>query len=376
MKDTFPDIPSPCYILDEVKLIRNLVVIDRVQKEAGVDIILAFKGFSMWSIFPLIRKYIHGATASSLNEVKLCVEEMGCKSHTYCVAYDPAEFDVIAANSTHLTFNSLTQYNFFKDQVPDHVSMGLRVNPEWSDVETDLYNPSNPTSRLGVSKDDLKTLPREIEGLHFHVLCESTAEALAQVLSSFEQKFGHLIPQLKWVNMGGGHLMTHQEYDVDQLIILLKNFKAKHGVDIILEPGSAFAWQTGDLYTTVLDIVENGGKKTAIFDGSFTCHMPDCLEMPYRPKLEVGSESEVKDWHPYRLGGVSCLAGDYLEDYWFEKPVKVGDRLIFKDMIHYTMVKTSTFNGVKHPSIGILKKDQTFELVKNFGYQDFKNRLS
>lgn len=370
------NIPSPCFVLDERRLIQNLKVIDRVQQEAGVEIILAFKGFAMWSAFSTVRKYVNGATASSLNEVKLCNEKMGVKSHTYCVAYEDEEFDEIVSHSSHVTFNSMGQYEMFKARVPKKVSIGLRVNPEWSDVDTDLYNPSSPISRLGVTADNLEDLPDRIEGLHFHVLCESSSHALEKVLQSFENKFGHLLSQVKWVNMGGGHLMTREGYDLDHLTRLLREFKAKHGVNIILEPGSAFAWQTGDLHTTVLDVVENGGKKTAIFDGSFTCHMPDCLEMPYRPELKVGSSEKVEGWNAYRLGGVSCLAGDFLEDYWFEESLKIGDPIIFKDMIHYTMVKTTTFNGVKHPSIGIIREHGEFELVKRFGYEDFKNRLS
>lgn len=369
-------IPSPCFVLNEEKLVRNLQLINHVQKSAGVEIILAFKGFAMWSVFPKIREYVNGATASSLNEVLLCNEEMGVKSHTYCVAYSPKEFDEIVSRSSQLTFNSLSQYEMFVDKVPDGVSIGLRVNPEWSDVDTDLYNPSSPISRLGITSKYLTELPDRVDGLHFHVLCESDSYALEKVLEAFENRFGKLLKEVKWVNMGGGHLMTREGYDTDHLIQLLSNFRKKHNVEIILEPGSAFAWQTGDLHTTVLDIVENGGKKTAIFDGSFTCHMPDCLEMPYRPNLENGSESKKEGWYSYRLGGVSCLAGDFLEDYWFEKALKVGDPIIFKDMIHYTMVKTSTFNGVAHPSIGVRKVDGTFELIRAFGYEDFKDRLS
>ncbi|WP_420318380.1 carboxynorspermidine decarboxylase [Ekhidna sp.] len=369
-------IPSPCFVLDESKLIQNLKLINSVQKKAGIEIILAFKGFAMWGAFSIVKKYVRGATASSLNEVKLCNEEMGVKSHTYCVAYTDEEFDQIVSASSHLTFNSIGQYNKFISRVPVEVSVGLRINPEWSDVETDLYNPSSPVSRLGISSKELIELPERVDGLHFHVLCESDSYALEKVLESLENRFGHLLPKIKWVNMGGGHLMTSQGYDTDHLINLLRAFKEKHKVDIILEPGSAFAWQTGDLHSSILDIVDNGGKKTAIFDGSFTCHMPDCLEMPYRPKLEKGSNVFIDDWHPYRLGGISCLAGDFLDEYWFEKPLQIGDSIVFKDMIHYTMVKTSTFNGVKHPSIGILKTNGDFELLREFGYEDFKNRLS
>ena len=370
------DIPSPCFVLDEERLIRNLKVVDRVQREAHIEVILAFKGFAMWSAFPIVKRYVGGATASSLHEVKLCNEEMGVKAHTYCVAYDPSEFSTIAGRSSHLTFNSLSQYERFIGQVPNDVSVGLRVNPEWSDVETTLYNPASPISRLGVTPSSLKGLPERVEGLHFHVLCESTADALEQVLNVFEDKFGQFIPHLKWVNMGGGHLMTKEGYDVDHLIHLLSTFKRKYDLEVILEPGSAFDWQTGDLHTTILDVVENGGQKTAIFDGSFTCHMPDCLEMPYRPELEYGSAEKRNGWLPYRLGGVSCLAGDFLEDYWFEAPLAVGDSLVFKDMIHYTMVKTTTFNGVRHPSIGIRRVDGRLDLVREFNYEDFKSRLS
>ena len=369
-------IPTPCYVLDERALIENLRILDHVKKEAGIEIILAFKGFAMWSAFPSVKKYIQGATASSLHEVNLCYEEMGTKSHTYCVAYKENEFEEIVSKSSHITFNSLSQYDSFIDQVPDNVSVGIRVNPEWSDVETDLYNPSSPVSRLGITQENLSRLPDRVEGLHFHVLCESDSYALENVLQSLEERFGTYLSEVKWINMGGGHLMTRKGYDTAHLIQLLRQFKEKHDVQIILEPGSAFAWQTGDLHCTVLDIVENGGVKTAIFDGSFTCHMPDCLEMPYRPKLENGSEGKIEGWHTYRLGGVSCLAGDFLEAYWFETPLKIGDSIIFKDMIHYTMVKTTTFNGVAHPSIGIIRENGSFELVREFGYDDFKNRLS
>ncbi|MEM0942118.1 MAG: carboxynorspermidine decarboxylase [Bacteroidota bacterium] len=370
------NIPSPCYVLEEEKLVKNLKIIDRIQMEANVQIILAFKGFSMWSVFPVIRKYVNGATASSLNEVKLCSEELGVKSHTYCVAYDPKEFNDIVSQSSHITFNSRSQYDRFVDLVPPNVSIGLRVNPECSNVETELYNPASPTSRLGITSQNLIELPKRVEGLHFHMLCESSSFALEKVLKAFEEKFGKFIPKLKWINMGGGHLMTKEDYDIIHLISLLKTFKKKHQLEVILEPGSAFVWKTGDLYTTILDIIETGRKKTAIFNGSFTCHMPDCLEMPYRPQLGNGSESKLEGWYPYRLGGVSCLAGDFLEDYWFEKPLEVGGSLVFKDMMHYTMVKTSTFNGVNHPSIGIIRSDKNFELIRSFQYADFKSRLS
>lgn len=370
-------IPSPCFVLEEKKLIKNLQLIQRVQNEANVSIILAFKGFAMWSAFPLVKKYASGATASSLNEARLCFEDMKTKAHTYCVAYRPDEFKEICDYSSHLTFNSLNQYRQFINEVPENISVGLRVNPEWSDVATGLYNPSSPTSRLGIISEKLTELPKRVEGLHFHVLCESDSYALEKLLTVFEEKFGHLIPKIKWLNMGGGHLMTRKDYDIEHLITILNDFKNKYPhLELMLEPGSAFAWQTGNLHTTILDIVSNGGTQTIIFDGSFTCHMPDCLEMPYRPEVENASPIKIENWEAYRLGGVSCLAGDFLDEYWFEKSPKIGDTLVFKDMIHYTMVKTNTFNGVHHPSIGILKDNGEFKLVKEFDYSDYKNRLS
>ncbi len=375
MKNT-SDIPTPCFVLEEEKLIRNLKLIDSVAGRAGVEIILAFKGFSMWSVLPSMKDYLDGAAASSLNEVLLCEEHLKTKSHTYCVAYDPREFDQVAHRSSHLTFNSISQYRRFIDQVPQDTSVGLRVNPEWSDVETDLYNPSSPQSRLGVLSEDLKQLPDKLDGLHFHVLCESNSHALEKVLDNLVLRFGHILPQVKWVNMGGGHLITKKDYDVDHLVAVLKRFMEKYDVNIILEPGSAFVWETGNLETTILDIVENRGVKTAIIDASFTCHMPDCLEMPYRPSIQNAFSAEKKGLFSYRLGGVSCLAGDYLETYWFEKELEEGDKIVFEDMMHYTMVKTTMFNGVKHPSIGVRRLDGSLDIVKEFRYEDYTARLS
>lgn len=373
-----PEIPSPCFVLNEAELEQNLKLIDRVQKRAGVEIILAFKGFAMWSTFPIVRKYLKSATASSLNEVKLCAQYMRAPAHTYCVAYRKEEMSEIISNSRHLTFNSLSQWETYKDEVASSgISCGLRVNPEYSDVTTDLYNPASPNSRLGMTKESFgDELPEGIEGLHFHVLCESDSYALEKVLASFEEKFGALIHKVKWVNMGGGHLMTREGYDIEHLIKVLKIFKEKYKVEVFLEPGSAIAWKTGVLRTSVLDIVENGGVKTAIIDASFTCHMPDCLEMPYRPSIVDGYEDASKGAYRYRLGGVSCLAGDYLEEYSFDQPLEIGDDLIFEDMMHYTMVKTSTFNGVQHPAIGLWNKQNEFELIREFSYTDFAQRLS
>lgn len=371
--------PSPCYILDEERLRGNLALIHRVQQEAGVDIILAFKGFAMWKSFPIVREYLPGATASSLHEARLCFEEMGVLAHTYSPAYFPDEFEAMLGYSSHITFNSLSQYQRFINQVRNYhrpVSVGLRVNPEFSDVKTELYNPASPYSRLGITAEHLREgLPEGVEGLHFHTLCESDSFALEEVLHHLEQRFGHLLPQVRWVNMGGGHLMTREGYDTAHLIGLLKRFREKHEVQVILEPGSAIAWQTGDLLATVMDVVENNGVKTAILDVSFTAHMPDTLEMPYRPRIKGAGDPQMGK-PTYRLGGTSCLAGDFHTEYSFDAPLEPGTPVILEDMIHYTMVKTTTFNGVKHPSIAMWTRDGQPVIFRTFGYEDFKHRLS
>ncbi len=376
------NIPSPSFILDEKLLRQNLDTIQRVAKSAEVEIILAFKGFAMWSAFPIVREYINGATASSLYESQLCVDEMKTLAHTYAAAYHPAEFEGIIKNSKHIVFNSLKQFQTYypETQKADHkVSCGLRVNPEWSDVETELYNPSSPKSRLGILHEKLpEKLPEGVEGFHFHVLCESNSYALENVLVAFEEKYAKYIPQLKWINMGGGHLMTRKDYDTEHLIKILKEFKAKHNIHIILEPGSAFAWETGDLNAQVLDIIDGRELKTAMLDVSFTAHMPDTLEMPYRPKVTGAKDPDETSNpdHVFRLGGVSCLAGDYMEEYDFGKKLEIGDNIVFKDMIHYTMVKTTMFNGVQHPAIGIKRMDGTVHIIREFTYEDYKRRLS
>jgi carboxynorspermidine decarboxylase len=372
----YNNISTPTYVIDEERLQQNLELISQVQKDAGVDIILAFKGFACWPLFPLVRKYLKGATASSLHEARLCFKEMKTKAHSYCVAYRPEEFDEMLSYSSHLTFNSLTQYERWKEQALQHpVSLGLRVNPGWSDVETDLYNPTSPTSRLGIDAESLAGgLPEGIEGLHFHALCESSAESLEQVITSFEAKFGHLLHSLKWVNMGGGHLMIRKGYNLDLLVQILTRFREKHDVQVILEPGGAIAWETGELISTVLDIVERGGVKTAILDVSFTNHMPDTLEMPYRPQI-IGATDPVEGKPCYRLGGLSCLAGDFMSEYSFEQELQIGDRIVFLDMIHYTLVKTTMFNGLHHPSIALAKANGEVEVFRSFGYEDYKSRM-
>lgn len=366
--------------MEERLLRRNLSLIKDVADRAGVNIILAFKAFALWKAFPIIREYITGATASSKYEARLAFEEMGSPAHTYSPAYTQADFPDILRYSSHVTFNSLSQFHRFYPQgrtAERPVSFGLRVNPEYSDVETDLYNPCAPGSRMGVVRDQLPDrLPEGLEGFHFHTLCESTSHDLEKTLAEVEKRFGTYLPQLKWLNMGGGHLMTRQGYDREHLISLLRSFKAKYpNLEIILEPGSAFAWQTGFLLATVVDVVENHGIRTAIIDASFTCHMPDCLEMPYKPAIR-GAVDGVAGKPAYRIGGNSCLSGDYMGDWSFEEPLQPGDRLIFEDMIHYTIVKTTQFNGIPHPSLALWTADDRLEIYRTFGYEDYKNRMS
>ena len=376
----FNAIPSPCYVMEEKLLRNNLALIKRVKEEAGVNIILAFKAFALWKSFPIVKEYISYSTASSKFEAQLAFEEMGMPALTYSPPYTGAAFPAILKYSSHITFNSLSQFERFYPLVKADgrgISCGLRINPEFSDVETDLYNPCAPGTRMGIVRDLLgKTLPEGVDGLHFHTLCESTSFDLERTLQEVEKKFGDLLSQVKWLNMGGGHLMTKKGYDTAHLISLLHAFKAKYpNLEIIMEPGSAFAWQTGFLLTTVVDIVENKGINTAIIDASFTCHMPDCLEMPYKPAIRYAKDA-VEGKPSYRIGGNSCLSGDYMGDWSFEKPLKVGDKIIFEDMIHYTIVKTSMFNGIPHPSLALWSKDDELVIYKSFGYEDYKNRMS
>ena len=373
-------VPSPAYVLDESLLRKNLKLISSVKERAGVTIILAFKAFALWKAFPIIKEYISSSTASSPWEAQLAVEEMGSKAHTYSPAYTEKDFQVIKSCSSHITFNSLSQFNrFYKDTLTNDtpISCGLRINPEYSEVSTDLYNPTAPGSRLGIIREELgKKLPNGIEGLHFHTLCESSSFALENTLKHVENQFGDLLPQIRWLNMGGGHLISGENYDVEHLIELLKNFKNKYpNLEIILEPGAAFVWQTGVLVSSVVDIVENRGIKTAILDVSFTCHLPDCLEMPYKPVVR-GAYQETKEGKPtYRLGGNSCLSGDYIGDWSFDEELKIGDKIIFEDMIHYTIVKTTVFNGIPHPDICLWKADGSLETYRHFNYDDYKNRM-
>ena len=374
-------IPSPAYVLDESLLRKNLALIRSVKERAGVTIILAFKAFALWKSFPIIKEYISCSTASSPWEAQLAWKEMGSKAHTYSPAYTEKDFPVIKACSSHITFNSLSQfrrfyYNTLSNETP--ISCGLRINPEYSEVTTDLYNPAAPGSRLGMIREELgDKLPDGIEGLHFHTLCESSSLALENTLKRVEARFGDLLPQIRWLNMGGGHLITAADYDVEHLIGLLQNFKKKYpNLEIILEPGAAFVWQTGVLVSSVVDIVENRGIKTAILDVSFTCHMPDCLEMPYKPVVRDAYQEAKVGKPTYRLGGNSCLSGDYMGDWSFDEALRIGDRIVFEDMIHYTIVKTTLFNGIPHPDLCLWREDGSLETYRRFGYEDFKNRMS
>ncbi len=373
-------IPSPCYVIEESLLQRNLTLIKDVKERAGIEIIMALKAFAMWKVFPIVREYIAYATASSVYEARLVYEELGTPAHTYSPAYTEADFPHLLKCSSHITFNSLSQFErFYPMVVADgrRISCGLRINPEYSDVATDLYNPCAPGSRMGITSDKLPDqLPEGVEGLHFHTLCESSAQDLANTLQAVEQRFGRWLSQVRWLNMGGGHLMTRKGYDIDFLLRLLNEFKAKYPhLQIIMEPGSAFFWQTGFLRTTVVDLVENNGVETAVIDASFTCHMPDCLEMPYKPAVRHATDA-VPGKPTYRIGGCSCLSGDFMGDWSFDRPLHIGDPLIFEDMIHYTTVKTTMFNGIQHPSMAILREDGTLDMLRAFTYEDYKSRMS
>ena len=370
---------TPIYIIEESKLRRNLKLIASVAAKADIEIILAFKAFALWKTFPIFREYIHSTTASSLSEAMMAFEKFGAPAHTYSPAYTDGEFDEIVRCSSHLSFNSLSQYERFHQRAKS-VSIGLRVNPEYSEVGTLLYNPCAPGTRFGVTADKLpEQLPADIEGFHCHCHCESGADVFQRSLAHIEEKFSRWFPQLKWINFGGGHLMTRKDYDVDLLISMMQDFHRRYPwLKVILEPGSAFAWQTGPLVSHVVDIVEDKGIKTAILDVSFTCHMPDCLEMPYQPDVRNAESVELeKATEPctYRLGGNSCLSGDFMGSWRFEKELQVGDEVIFEDMIHYTTVKTNTFNGITHPSIGMLHEDGTMEVLRRFGFEDYLNRM-
>ena len=376
---------TPYYIIYEDRLRRNLDLITHVAQESGAKIIMAFKANALWRTFGLFREYGIESTASLINEMLLANDELHCRAHAYCPVYTDNTIDRFIGGCSHITFNSVAQYERYRDRIATHnrlhpearVSCGLRINPMCSVIEHDIYNPCRPGSRFGVTAETLKQLPVGLEGLHFHVLCESTSHDLERVLESVEQQFGPLLEQVSWLNMGGGHLMTRADYDVDHLIRLLQDFGARHpNLQLILEPGSAFCWQTGDLESTVLDVVSNSGITTAIVDVSFACHMPDCLEMPYQPRIIQALPTVDHSRPTYRIGGNSCLSGDFVGDWSFERPLQAGDRLTFEDMNHYTTVKTTMFNGVQHPSLVYCHSDGKIEVLREFTYEDYKHRMS
>lgn len=430
---------SPCYVIEEKKLRQNLELIRDVSRRANVEIILALKAFANWKLFPIIREYVESTTASSPWEARLSYEHFGGLTHTYSPAYEPDTFAGILRYSSHITFNSLSQLHRFLPMVRaygqsvggHHVSVGLRINPEYSEIETELYNPCAPGSRFGVTADELnvdpthkradiksaptlphnlqsagadpQNLPAGVDGLHFHCLCENGADTLEHVLEHVEAKFGPLLNQAKWLNMGGGHLMTRKGYDIGRLVNVLNGLHQRHpNLHLIMEPGSAFLWQTGFLRSRVVDIVENSGIRTAVLNVSFTCHMPDCLEMPYQPAVRgaeaIPMEEYAKIRHLnmsrtnepnnqtnrplehetttiYRLGGNSCLSGDWMGYWRFPRPLNIGDEIIFEDMIHYTTVKTNMFNGVAHPALSLLKLNGEEIPLRQYHYEDYEARM-
>jgi len=378
---------TPYYRIEERLLRNNVALIRRTAEEAGVEFILAFKAFALWKTFFIFRDYIAHTTASSPNEARLAFEEFGSKAHTYSPAYEDKDFDTIMRCSSHITFNSLQQFEHFYPRIVENkklISCGLRINPQYSEIETTLYNPCAPGSRFGILAEQLPDkLPEGVEGFHCHNHCESSAAALVHTLEHIEARFAKWLPKIKWLNLGGGHLLTRKDYDVRLLIDTLKSFKARYPqLHLILEPGSAFAWQTGDLFASVVDIVENDGIKTAILNVSFTCHMPDCLEMPYWPAIRGAETLEPpqaagheREPYVYRLGGNSCLSGDFMGYWRFEQPLHIGDTIRFSDMIHYTTVKTNMFNGIPHPSLVLLRENGEEELLRRFGYEDYRDRM-
>ncbi len=381
-KESFSQLHSPTYVLEEERLRNNLSLIRDVARRADVEIILAFKAYALWKTFPIFREYIQATTASSVFEARLGYEEFGAPVHTFTPAVTDDNAALLAKMSSHLSFNSLSQYQRFaslmKRENPS-LSLGLRVNPRYSEIETLLYNPCAPGSRFGVTRDKLPdTLPSDIEGFHCHCHCESGADVFQRTLRHIEEQFASWFPQIKWINFGGGHLMTRSDYDIDLLVSELQAFHQRYPwLKVILEPGSAFGWQTGPLVSQVVDIVEDNGIKTAILNVSFTAHMPDCLEMPYHPAVRHAQvvQADLPEANVYRLGGCSCLSGDFMSSWQFEKPLSVGDNVIFEDMLHYTTVKTNMFNGMAHPSIALLHCDGELELLRQYVYEDYKRRM-
>lgn len=377
MNIDFNKLNTPCYVVDESLLIRNLEIMKEVQDRTGCHILLAQKGFSMYSVYPLIGSYLKGVTSSSLFEARLGFEEMGKEVHIYAPAYKEEEFDEILKYSDHIVFNSFNEWNKYKDKVKNYsqkkIECGIRINPEYSEIETDIYNPCFKNSRLGTTLKNFKEDELDgIDGLHFHTMCEQNSDTLERTIEVVDKKFGKYLKNMKWLNFGGGHHITREDYDIETLIKSILYMKEKYDLEIYLEPGEAVALNTGYLVSTVLDITENG-MKLAILDTSAACHMPDVLEMPYRPNI-IGSGMPSEYENTYRFGGPTCLAGDIIGDYSFKEPLKPGDKLVFCDMAHYSMVKNNTFNGINLPDI-VLSTNEGIKVIKKFNYDDFKSRL-
>jgi len=372
------NLPSPCWLLEEKKLIKNLELLKSIKEKSGAKILLALKGYALWKSFPIIQTYLDGCCASGLHEAKLAHEEFGKEVHTYSPAFKEEEIEELASISHHLVFNSPSQFKRFSKQAKEEnpeLSLGLRVNPEYSESPKEIYNPCGLYSRLGTTIENFdESILENCEGLHFHALCEQNSTALENVLQNFEKKFSAYIPHMKWINFGGGHHITRKSYDIEKLITLIRTFKERYNVEVYLEPGEAVGWETGPLITTVLDIMHNG-IDIAILDTSAEAHMPDTIIMPYRAEVYGAGQAGEKPY-TYRLSGNTCLAGDIMGDYSFDTPLKIGDRIFFKDQMHYTMVKATTFNGIKLPAIAIKKKNGEIEVLREFGYEEFKRRLS
>lgn len=375
--DWINKVDTPCYVIDNRRLRENLEMLADVKKRAGCKILLAQKAFSAFAVYPLIAEYLDGCTASGLYEARLGYEKMakpfGRENHIFSPAYRDEEFDEIAEICGHISFNNARQYKKFKDRAAG-ASCGIRVNPEHSTQEHSIYDPCSPYSRLGTTLSNLSELPDGVEGLHFHTLCEQNAEPLVETLTAVEEKFGKYFDRIKWLNMGGGHHITRSDYDRELIVETLKRLRKRYGFEVYLEPGEAIALNAGYLVTTVLDTFRNG-MNIAVIDASAACHIPDVLEMPYRPNIVGAGKPDEKEY-TYRFGGNTCLAGDIIGDYSFDNALCEGDRLVFTDMAIYSMCKNNTFNGMALPSIYLLEENDGIKLLKKFGYDDFKNRLS
>jgi carboxynorspermidine decarboxylase len=374
-------VPSPCFVIDRLAIEENLRVLDQVQRASGARILLALKAFAMWKLAPLVARYLHGTCASGLDEARLGREEFGGELHTFSAAYSERDLAAILEISDHVVFNSFAQWERFQPLVRQararrpRLQFGLRVNPEHSEGRNPLYDPCAPFSRLGIPRAQFHGSLAGISGLHFHTLCEDDFSPLARTVAAFERGFGEFIPGMQWINFGGGHHITRTGYDLDGLVELIRDFQVRHGVQVYLEPGEAVALDAGILVAEVLDLPDNG-MPLAILDTSATCHMPDVIEGPYRPRIIDAGEPREHP-HLYRLGGQTCLAGDVIGDYSFRRPLQVGDRLVFEDMAIYTMVKTTTFNGMRLPAIALWdSQTDALSIVREFGYEDFKCRLS